>query len=558
MSVHTVPPLTLIPENAPFTLEQRSWLSGYFAAPPRAGGDGRDAPRRQARLRKAADGPPLADNGDAPWHDPSLALDERMQMAAERPLAPRLMAAMAQQDCGQCGYSCADYANALFLKKEERLNLCVPGGKETLRAVKKLAEELDKAKAESAAPASAGRRRRRRPCPGRRARPLARESGRGDLPVAAPAQRGGVGEGDLARRDRPVGLRARLRRRRQPRRLSAERAGARRRGDRPARREAGADHRRAQPCAISCCTTRCLGAAPDALFQLLSYLTGGEARRKARALASRRGSGRRRREPRRARRPAQVRRRPARMPEAFLEALEPLQPRLYSISSSPKSRPGPGLAHGRRRALPRQSSPARSASPRPSAPSASRRARRCASTSRRRTASRLPAGSRRAGHHGRSRHRRGAVPRLPARARGDDGARPQLAVLRPPAPGLRFLLPRRAQRAEGRGHLTRLTLAWSRDGEGKIYVQDRMREVGAELWKWLGEGAHFYVCGDAKRMAKDVERALVDIVAVHGDRRGGRRRRLRPGPQEKRPLPGRRLLSADDGPRARTDRCRSR
>ena len=61
--------------------------------------------------------------------------------------------------------------------------------------------------------------------------------------------------------------------------------------------------------------------------------------------------------------------------------------------------------------------------------------------------------------------------------------------------------------------LTRLSLAWSRDGDQKIYVQDRMREVGRDLWAWLAEGAHVYVCGDAKRMAKDVERALVDVVA---------------------------------------------
>jgi sulfite reductase (NADPH) flavoprotein alpha-component len=66
--------------------------------------------------------------------------------------------------------------------------------------------------------------------------------------------------------------------------------------------------------------------------------------------------------------------------------------------------------------------------------------------------------------------------------------------------------------------LTRLTLAWSRDAEHKIYVQDRMRDVGRDLWAWLAEGAHVYVCGDGKRMAKDVERALVDVVAAHGAR----------------------------------------
>jgi sulfite reductase (NADPH) flavoprotein alpha-component len=66
--------------------------------------------------------------------------------------------------------------------------------------------------------------------------------------------------------------------------------------------------------------------------------------------------------------------------------------------------------------------------------------------------------------------------------------------------------------------LTRLSLAWSRDTEEKFYVQDRMRQVGRDLWAWLAEGGHVYVCGDAKRMAKDVERALVDIVAQHGVR----------------------------------------
>ena len=68
------------------------------------------------------------------------------------------------------------------------------------------------------------------------------------------------------------------------------------------------------------------------------------------------------------------------------------------------------------------------------------------------------------------------------------------------------------------GVLTRLSLAWSRDGAEKFYVQDRMREVGRDLWAWLADGAHVYVCGDAKRMARDVEGALVEIVAQHGAR----------------------------------------
>jgi len=68
------------------------------------------------------------------------------------------------------------------------------------------------------------------------------------------------------------------------------------------------------------------------------------------------------------------------------------------------------------------------------------------------------------------------------------------------------------------GTLQRMDTAWSRDQETKIYVQDRMREAGAELWKWLVEGAHFYVCGDAKRMAKDVDDALHAVIAEYGEK----------------------------------------
>jgi sulfite reductase (NADPH) flavoprotein alpha-component len=68
------------------------------------------------------------------------------------------------------------------------------------------------------------------------------------------------------------------------------------------------------------------------------------------------------------------------------------------------------------------------------------------------------------------------------------------------------------------GVLTRLDTAFSRDGESKLYVQDRMRENAAELWKWIADGAHLYVCGDAARMARDVDDALRGIVAEHSGR----------------------------------------
>ncbi|MCP1206652.1 sulfite reductase subunit alpha [Pantoea sp. B550] len=66
------------------------------------------------------------------------------------------------------------------------------------------------------------------------------------------------------------------------------------------------------------------------------------------------------------------------------------------------------------------------------------------------------------------------------------------------------------------GLLTRLDLAFSRDQEKKIYVQSRMLEQGAELYAWLQEGAYFYVCGDASRMAKDVDNALYEVVRQFG------------------------------------------
>ena len=66
------------------------------------------------------------------------------------------------------------------------------------------------------------------------------------------------------------------------------------------------------------------------------------------------------------------------------------------------------------------------------------------------------------------------------------------------------------------GLLTNIDLAWSRDQKQKVYVQDKIRAKGAEVWSWIQQGAHIYVCGDANRMAKDVEQVLLELVAEHG------------------------------------------
>src|SRR5947209_3853208 len=144
MNQMTPPPkIEIIPSSAPFSEAQRSWLNGFFAgllssegAAPLSSGQG------AALLQPpAGDG----DDGEAPWHDQTLPIGERMKLADGRPLRRRMMAAMAQQDCGQCGYNCQDYSDAIASKTEPRLNLCVPGGKETARMLKALHEELEKA-----------------------------------------------------------------------------------------------------------------------------------------------------------------------------------------------------------------------------------------------------------------------------------------------------------------------------------------------------------------------------------------------------------------------------
>src|SRR5580704_13812660 len=149
------PPIpSFIPESAPFTPEQRTWLNGLFAGllglqdgvTPLSSTDAgvllaglMDGAAAPFAPQQTDDG---ADDG-APWHDPAMPLPDRMKLADGKPLPRRLMAAMAQQDCGQCGYNCNDYANVLFAKSEKRLNLCVPGGKETSRMLKQLYTELD-------------------------------------------------------------------------------------------------------------------------------------------------------------------------------------------------------------------------------------------------------------------------------------------------------------------------------------------------------------------------------------------------------------------------------
>ena len=511
------PNFELIPTSAPFSDAQRSWLNGFFAGFLQLDGTTPLTLEQGAAVIGAPGGE--SDDGEAPWHDQTLPLADRMKLAEGRPLRRRMMAAMAQQDCGQCGYNCHDYSEAIAKKSESRLNLCAPGGKETARMLKQLYEELDKAPAVAQAVEAVG------------------------SPTLAPAAAAAVPAGPAGRsRDNPAV--ATFLSRRLLNKPGSEKEtwhlefdlsecgldyvvgdsfGVFPRNDIGLVDQIiamlGASHMtevRGKPLREVLRDDVSLSPAPDALFELLSFITGGALREKARALAQgedpdgdaanldvlaalQKFSGVRPH------------------PEAFVEALEVLQPRLYSISSSNIATPGRltltvdtvRYMIGKRKRL------------------------GVASTF---FAERITGGE--------------TLPVYVQRAHAfglpNDPATPVIMI--GPGTGVApfraFLLDRQATKAPGRnwlffGHqrsdsdffyadefnamkaagvLTRLSLAWSRDSGQKFYVQDRMREVGRELWSWLADGAHLYVCGDAKRMAKDVERALVDIVAQHGAR----------------------------------------
>jgi len=503
--------IDIIPQGAPFSDAQRSWLNGFLAGA--LGIDGStplSAEQNAAMLSSTGDG----DDGEAPWHDQTMPIADRMKLAEGRPLRRKMMAAMAQQDCGQCGYNCNDYSEAIADRSEARLNLCVPGGKETARMLKTLYEDLDKASAaakpaaQQAAPAAVsvvvtepGRSRDNPVEATFLSRRLLNKKGSEKetwhiefdlegcgLDYVVGDSFGIFGKNDIGLADQIIAL-------------------------------LGASHttkvrgKTLRDCLIEDVS---LAPAPDTLFELISFITGGKQREKARALAQgedpdgdaatldvmaalQKFSGVRPH------------------PEAFVEALEPLQPRLYSISSSYNATPGKlsltvdsvRYVVGKRKRI------------------------GVASTflgERINEGDELKVYVQKAHNFG--------LPQDPKTSVIMIGPGTGIAPFRA------FLLDRKATGAPGKnwlffghqrsdcdffyqdelnamktsGQLTRLSLAWSRDGEKKFYVQDRMREVGRELWTWLAEGAHLYICGDAKRMAKDVERALVDIVAQFGAR----------------------------------------
>ena len=507
----------VIPDGAPFSMEQRSWLNGFFAGllsldakagiSPMTG----ELPGAAARAL-AGDG----DDGEAPWHDAAMPIDERMQLAEGKPLKRKLFAAMAQQDCGQCGFLCETYSAAIAAGTETKLNLCVPGGKETSRMLKRLLEEVPAA---PAAPVS--------DTPAPDAAP-AKEPGQcgysRDQPIEAAfrsATRLNAAGSEKDTRHVVIDISASglsyapgdsfgLYPSNCPQLADAVLTAMRAPADFPV---GGKTFRQAL------IEDYALGPAPDALLELIGYVASGAKRKKAKLLAA--GN-----DPDGDAAAFDVLHALHAFgpihpdPEAFLECLEPLQPRLYSISSSPLTTPGE--VHLTVDAVRYDMS--------------ERTRLGVASTF---LADRMSAGT--------------GLKVYLQKAHGfglpDDPGKPIIMV--GPGTGIApfrsFLWHRQAMKAPGKawlffghqreatdffyrtelenlaasGTLTRLSAAWSRDGAAKVYVQDRMREAGAELWVWLQEGAHFYICGDAKRMAKDVETALVGIAMAHGGKSEG-------------------------------------
>jgi sulfite reductase (NADPH) flavoprotein alpha-component len=494
-------PIPLIPENAPFSPSQRAWLNGFLAG--LYGGATGAAPSAGASV-----GTPPVEVEEFPWHDPTLELEERLALAEGRPLKRRLMAAMAQLDCGQCGYLCQTYAEALAEGRETSFSLCVPGAKPTTKALKAIWAEAGGTSAVAAPPVAAPTAEKHSGKPVR-VTSAAKLTGEGSakdvrhvvIDLAGSGLRYEPGDSiGLAAPNDPV-LVAKC--------LAAlgldgpEKVPCPDGFDRPAADAFGAYLDIARPLDRTLDLLAMSAVHPKHAARL-RRLADGEDDSELEAfdlldLLQTFPS--------------------ARPPAADLaRSLPALKPRLYSIASSPLA--APGEVH------------------------------LCVSVVRDARRGRVRNGiassflADRAETHGDvAAHIQASHFRLPA-----DAATPVIMV--GPGTGIApfraFLQHRAAQGQRGGqrgrtwlffgdqhgatdflfgqemrawlkdGTLSRLDLAWSRDEARKVYVQHRMQEQATDLWRWLQDGGHFYVCGDASRMAKDVDAALRRIAMTEG------------------------------------------
>ena len=489
-----VPGSPVIPDSAPFSPAQRAWLNGFLAGlyGASSGGAGMSVESTVGAVEE-----------DFPWHDPALEMDERLTLAEDRPFERKLMAAMAQLDCGQCGYLCQTYAEALASGRETSASLCVPGAKPTSKKVKELLAERPADSVAMPPPADA---------------PVAAPHG---MPVRVMAADRLTGDGS-AKDVRHVQIDL------SPSGLSYEPGdsiGIYAPND-PMLVEAclhalGAEGHELVPCPDG--TMRTVRDAfawqvdiarplDRTMLLLAEAATDPEHTAALRRLADGDDGA----QPEDADLLDLIQAFPSARPRLFdlVKSIPGLKPRLYSIASSPRAEIGQvhlcvGVVRAERRGRVRHG-----------------------------IASSFLA--HRAAVHGQilaniqpSHFRLPADPAVPVIMVG-----PGTGI----APFRAFLQERAATGAGGQswlffgdqheatdflfagelkawlaaGTLSRLDTAWSRDQAKKVYVQDRMRENASDLWRWLQDGAHFYVCGDAMRMAKDVDAALRDIAATQG------------------------------------------
>ena len=485
-------PAPIVPESAPFNSAQRAWLNGFLAG--LYGG-------AQGSTGMSVASPIVEE--DFPWHDPSLEMAERIALAVGKPLKRRMMAAMAQLDCGQCGYLCQTYAEALAEGRELSFSLCVPGEKPTMRMLKQIASE---APVPSLAPvvapvsvvastASVVRKVRVLAADRLTATGSAKdvrhvvidlaESGLTYLPgdsigLAAPADPwlvqaclralGLTGEELVPCPDgvaRPV------------QEVLLHHVDIARPLDRTTGLLAMAATNPREAAMLRKLTDGDDGAEPEDA-DLLDLI---EAFPSARPLL-----------------------------DDLVRSLPALKPRLYSIASSLRAEPG--------------------------------QVHLCVAVVRSKRRDRVRLGiassflAERAMAHGEigafiqaSHFRLPTDPGTPIIMVGPGtGVAPFRAFLQERA-GVKgrtwlffgeqhaatdFLFEPEIRAWLADGTLSRLDTAFSRDQAKKIYVQDRMREQAIDLWRWLQEGGHFYVCGDASRMAKDVDLALRSIAMAQG------------------------------------------
>ncbi len=455
-----------LPDDAPFTPEERLWIDGYLA--------GLFAPVDGSAAPPAAAAAPVQEE-DFPWHDATLSLDDRLKLADGQPRVRRMMAAMGQLDCGQCGYLCKTYAEAIDSGAEKSLSRCVPGGKDTARMLKELAADTAAAPpaavAKPAAPAAPAAVPSSTPplkAPQAQAvfeaaRRLTDESSEKDtrhvvLRLDGTGLRYDVGDACAIFAANCPELVAAV----------IERLG----GNAGDEVDCPDGTRRSLADAL---TYTCEIARPsdNAVEVLASRATGPGESDRLQALAE----GYPGAEPADADLLDLLEAFPSARPpiQELISALSPLQPRLYSISSSLKAVSEQvhltvDTVRWERRKRVRKG---------------------VASTF---LAERVAAGS--------------PVPVSiqPAHNFKLAAADAPIIMIGPGtgvAPFRAFLQERRETGARGRNWLF-------------FGAQRRAREAGAELWAWLQEGAHLYVCGDAQRMARDVDTALTFLIAKHG------------------------------------------